>query len=109
MKHIITESRLNQAIKQYIESYYDYVVSVSFYDVSVWLANEDRSKSRTIIRVIVDPYKILDGNISGSFKSYDKDIRRDIWNNLNKLFSLGFDKYGSDWDIEVFGIKLEVI
>ena len=109
MKYIITESRINQTIKQYIESNYDYVVSVSFNKKNVLSAGQGyRVRSVTLISIIVDPHKILDGNISGSFQGYDRDIRRNIWNDL-KIFGLGLDKYGSDWDIEVFGIKLEVI
>ena len=109
MKYLITESRLNQLIEKYLYKSYDYIVSVSFHDTSVWLANEDRSKDRIIIRVIVDPYKILDGNIDGTFKQYNRDIRREIYSNLNSFFGLGFDKYGSDWDIEIYGIKLDRI
>jgi len=109
MKYLITESRINQTIKQYIESNYDYVVSVSFNKKNVLSAGQGfRVRSVTLISIIVDPHKILDGNISGSFQGYDRDIRRNIWNDL-KIFGLGLDKYGSDWDIEVFGIKLEVI
>ena len=109
MKYLITESRLNQTIKQYIESNYDYVVSVSFNKKNVLSAGQGyRVRSVTLISVIVDPYKILEGNISGSFQGYDRDIRRNIRNDL-KIFGLGLDKYGSDWDIEVFGIRLEVI
>ena len=110
MKYLITESRINQTIKQYIESNYDYVVSVSFNKKNVLSAGQGyRVRSVTLISIIVDPHKILEGNISGSFQGYDRDIRRNIWNTLNSFFSLGFDKYGSDWDIEVFGIKLHVI
>ena len=109
MKFLITESRLNQTIKQYLESKYDYIVSVSFNQKNVLSAGQGyRVRSVTLISIIVDPHKILDGNISGSFQGYDRDIRRNIWNDL-KIFGLGLDKYGSDWDIEVFGIKLEVI
>jgi len=109
MKYIITESKLNKTIESFIRKTYPEVVSVSFNKKTVWLASEDRANSVTLISIIVDPHKILEGNISGSFQGYDRDIRRNIWNTLNSFFSLGFDKYGSDWDIEVFGIKLHVI
>ena len=109
MKYLITESRLNQAIKKYIESNYDYVVSVSFNQKNVLSAGQGyRVRSVTLISIIVDPHKILDGNISGSFRGYDRDIRRNILNDL-KIFGLEIGEYGSDWDIEVFGIRLEVI
>lgn len=109
MKYLITESRINGVIKEYLESKYDYIVSVSFDKKPVWLAGEDRGHDVNIIYVIVDPHKILEGNINGAFKGYDNDIRREIWNDLNSFFSLEFDKYGSDWDIEVYGIKLNRI
>ena len=108
MKFLITESRINKTIKQYLESKYDYIVSVSFNQKGVWLASENKAHSVTLITVIVDPYKILEGNISGSFRGYDRDIRRNIWNDL-EIFGLRLDEYGSDWDIEVYGIKLDVI
>ena len=109
MKFIITESKLNNTIESFIRKTYPEVVSVSFNQKNVLSAGQGyRVRSVTLISIIVDPHKILDGNISGSFQGYDRDIRRNIRNDL-KIFSLGLDKYGSDWDIEVFGIKLEVI
>ena len=109
MKYLITESRFNNAIEKFLKAKYDSIVSVFFRKSNVWLASEDRSIERTVITVIVDPYKILDGNFDGIFKQYDRNIRREIWNDLNTLFTLNVDKYGSDWDIEVYGIKLEHI
>jgi hypothetical protein len=109
MKYLITESRYNKVIKQFIESRYDNIVSVSFEDTSVWLASENKSHSRTLIKIIIDPHKILDGNINGNFIGYNRNLRIDIWNDLNKLFNLKLDKYGSDWDIAIYGVKLEPI
>ena len=109
MKYIITESKLNNTIESFIRKTYPEVVSVSFNQKNVLSAGQGyRVRSVTLISIIVDPHKILDGNISGSFRGYDSDIRRNIRNDL-KIFGLELDKYGSDWDIEVFGIKLEVI
>jgi hypothetical protein len=109
MKYLITESKLNKTIESFIRKNYPEVVSVSFDKKPTWLAGEDRGHDVTIIYVIVDPHKILEGNINGAFKQYDNDIRRDIWKTLNSFFNLEFDKYGSDWDIEVYGIKLNRI
>ena len=109
MKYLITESKLNKTIESFIRKNYPEVVSVSFDKKPVWLASENRAHDVTIIYVIVDPHKILEGNINGAFKGYNNDIRRDIWNTLNSFFNLEFDKYGSDWDIEVYGIKLNRI
>ena len=110
MKYLITESKLNKTIESFIRKNYPEVVSVSFDKKPVWLASENRAHDVTIIYVIVDPHKILEGNISGGFKKYyDSDMRRDIWNTVNSFFSLGFDKYGSDWDIEIYGLTLNRI
>ncbi len=109
MKYLITESKLNNTIESFIRKNYPAVVSVSFDKKKVFLASEDRSHDVTLISVIIDPYKILGGNIKTGFKGYNSDMRRDIWNTLNSFFSLGFDKYGSDWDIEVYGITLHRI
>jgi hypothetical protein len=109
MKYILTESRLNNTIENYLVSNYDYIVSVSFQRRGVWLASEDRRIERTVIVVIVDPHKVLEGNLEGEFNGYNSDIRSNIWRNLNEFFSLGFDEYGSEWDIEVYGVKLVTI
>jgi hypothetical protein len=109
MKYILTESRLNNTIENYLVSNYDYIVSVSFQRRGVWLASEDRRIERTVIVVIVDPHKVLQGNLEGEFNGYNSDIRSNIWRNLNEFFSLGFDEYGSEWDIEVYGVKLVTI
>jgi hypothetical protein len=106
MKYIITESRINQTIKKYIESNYDNVISVNFRQSSVWLASDNRAHDRTIISVIVDPHNVLGG---GDVKYDSSNIRRELWSDLNTFFSLGFDNYGSDWGIEVYGIKLQRI
>jgi len=100
---------MGEKLGKYLESSYDYIVSVSFDKKPTWLAGEDRGHDVTIIYVIVDPHKILEGNINGAFKGYNNDIRREIWNDINSFFNLEFDKYGSDWDIEVYGIKLNRI
>ena len=109
MKYLITESTLTKVIEKYLYKSYDYIVSVDFHKTSVWLASDNRAHDRTVIRIIIDPYKILDGNIDGSFKSYDRDIRRKIWRDIDTYFGLEVDKYGSDWDIEVYGVRLTAV
>ena len=109
MKHLITESRLNQVIEKYLYNSYDYIVSVSFQEKSVLLGHENEMNYVTTISIIIDPYKILDGNIKTGFKGYNSEIRRELWNNLNSFFGLGLGEYGSAWDVEVYGITLHRI
>jgi hypothetical protein len=109
MKYLITETKFNSTIERFIKESFPYVVSVSFVDTGVWLAQENKRTDRTLIIVIVDPYNILHGNINGAWNRYDNNIRREIWNSINSFFNLELDKYGSKWDLNVYGINLTSI
>lgn len=108
MKYIISENKIKQTIESFIKSYPN-VVSVNFRPISVWLASEDKSHERTLITVVLDPHKILEGNIDTKSVGPSNKLKVEIWRDLNNYFSLGFDRYGSDWDIEFLEIELKKI
>jgi len=69
------------------------------------LASDDREIERNKIQVLIDPQGILKGNFNlnvskGNFIGYD--LKKDIWQTVNSMFSLNMEEYGSDWDIEFF-------
>ncbi len=105
MKYIITENKIKQTIESFIKNYPD-VVSVYFKPHSVWLADDDRSHERTMITVVLDPRKALEGNTKSEFISHSNKLKWEIWRDVNTYFGLGFEMYGSDWDIEFFEMVL---
>ena len=109
MKYIITESKMNSSIERFLKSSFSEVVDVKFKKVGVWLASDDREIERNKIQVLIDPQGILKGNFNvnvskGHFIGYD--LKKDIWQTVNSMFSLNMEEYGSDWDIEFFVLAI---
>jgi len=103
MKYLITESKMESSIERFLKSSFSEVVDVKFRKVGVWLASDDREIERNKIQVLIDPQGILKGNFNvskGHFIGYD--LKKEIWQTVNSMFSLNIEKYGSDWDIEFF-------
>jgi hypothetical protein len=103
MKYLITESKMNSSIERFLKGTFDEVVDVRFKKVGVYLAGDDKTIQRNQIQVLIDPQGILKGNFNvskGHFIGYD--LKKDIWQTVNSMFSLNMEGYGSDWDIEFF-------
>lgn len=103
MKYLITENKMESSIERFLKSSFSEVVDVKFRKVGVWLASDDREIERNKIQVLIDPQGILKGNFNvskGHFIGYD--LKKDIWQTVNSMFSLNMEEYGSDWDIEFF-------
>ena len=101
MKYIITESKMEMFIETFLKKNFDEVIYVKFERVRVYLASDDRDIERTKIRVLIDPEGILKGNLNPNkahFAGYD--LKKEIWQTINSMFSLNVEEYGSDWDIE---------
>ena len=107
MKYLITESKMESSIERFLKSSFSEVVDVKFRKVGVWLASDDREIERNKIQVLIDPQGILKGNFNvskGHFIGYD--LKKDIWQTVNSMFSLNMEEYGSDWDIEFFVLSI---
>ena len=107
MKYLITENRLESMIKEYILENYN-VMNVEYSTRNVNLGSGPNEKGETsisqkIINVYIDNIKHK--------KNYSemREIKSSIWNTLNGLFGLDFDKYGSAWDLMVYQVKREEI
>ena len=107
MKYLITENKMEDVIETFLKKRFDNIVWVKFKKVKTFLANDDKTIEVTKIVVLVDPIGILEGNLYSNKTDYS--IRGEIWNELNSVFSLDMDKYGSMWDLEVFELKASVI
>ena len=96
MKYIITESRINNLLEKYILERYPMVRDVFFTTKSIRLASEPNERGENdIIRNIIN-INFKDSEMTHSPTWTSKHIRNDI----NSMFGLEIDKYGSDWGIE---------
>jgi hypothetical protein len=104
MKYLITENKLNNYIEMYLKENFEDVVDVKFVKQTVFLASEDRKIEATDIQILIDPMKVLKGN----FRMLNADIseiKKSIWRQLNSMFGLKIEDYGSPWSITFFIIR----
>ena len=106
MKVIITESQMNNTIEKLIRSVSKDVVSVSFRDKRVSAYNPQKGKyipyDRIIIRVVLDPHDILDGNIYTPESSSYITHRKSIQQALIRFMNIDTTKFMSPYDIEFY-------
>jgi hypothetical protein len=102
MKYLITESKIESTIESFLKSSFDEVVDVKFNKVSRNLAYDEGKRIEVnIIEILIDPEGILKGNFNPKKEHYvGEDLKIEIWQTINSMFSLNMEKYGSDWDIE---------
>jgi hypothetical protein len=97
MKYIITESRINNLLEKYILERYPMVRDVFFTTKLTRLAGEPNERGENdIIRNVIN-INFKDGKMTHSSSYTGRQIRNDV----NSMFSLDIDKYGSDWGMEV--------
>lgn len=107
MKYIITENNLKKSIAQYLKESFPEIISVNFRTKSVMLASDGgRRIERNVIEVVADPFNAREGNRLYNY-SEAKKLKSRIWDSLNSMFGLGFEEYGSDWEMSYFIIKIE--
>ena len=93
---IITESKLINIIKNYILGGYPMVKDVEMTTRPIHLASGD-AKDRGIIDRNIITIIFINGKMTHSPSYTGRQIRDDV----NRVFGLDIDKYGSDWCIEV--------
>jgi hypothetical protein len=108
MKYLLTESKLEKIIENFILNEFSdlNVISVSFKEQGVYLASDDKSITRNVICVVVDPFNRSNGNLEDIHNRFPYDIRRNLFNSLDSMFGLGLTEYGSEWELEVYGVTL---
>ena len=107
MKYVITENNFKNSIEKYLKESFPEIISVNFKTKSVFLASDNgRTISRNVIEIIADPFNAREGNKKYTY-SVAKKLKSRIWGSIDSLFGLGFEEYGSDWDMEYFIIKIE--
>jgi hypothetical protein len=103
MKYIITESKINSMIKDYILNNYD-VMDVDFESKRIHLGSGPNEKGETSVvqKVIV----IYINNIKNTKKYGElRTIKSGIANSLENLFGIDFRTYGCEWDLNVYQVK----
>jgi hypothetical protein len=107
MRYIITESRIENIIKDYILNNYD-VMDVDLIGGKIHLGSGPNEKGQTEIeqKIIV----VYINNIKGE-KSRDeiRKIKKTLWDRLNGLFGINLDKYGSGWRLITYQVKREEV
>ena len=107
MKYVITENTLKHSIERYLKESFPEIVSVNFRTKSVWLASDGgRRIERNVIEIIADPFNTRESNRLYNY-SDAKKLKSRIWNSLDSMFGLGFEEYGSEWDMDYFIMKIE--
>lgn len=96
MKYIITESRINNLLEKYILERYPMVRSVGFGTKKVHLGSGPNDKGETDIVQTIIFINFIKGEMINNSPSY---ILKNIYNDLNSMFNLNIEKYGSYWDI----------
>jgi len=95
MKVLITESKYNKLIEDYIVDGFPVVKNVTFITKDIYLASGDKSERRTIQRTI-----IIIHLISGQMTHSPSWTMRDIVRDVNRMFGLGIEQPGSHWGID---------
>ena len=106
MKYIITESKLENMIKEYILNDNNDVVDVEFGTKRVVLGSGPNEKGETeinqkVIMVTIDNVK------KKKTSSELRENTRKIASTLEGLFGIDFKSYGSEWDLKFYQIKKE--
>ena len=97
MKVLITEDKRIKLIQNYIMSTFPVVHSVDISDKKVLLGNDGpRNKQGEIITVNLITVNFKEGEMQISPTTTLRKIMRQI----NPIFGLGLDEYGSHWDFD---------
>ena len=102
MKYIITESRMENLVKEFILNNYD-VANVDITTKKVKLGSGPNSEGYTSIdRKIIN---IDVNNYNGQYNDYKvAQIGVKIGENLNSYFGFSLGEYGSEWGLKVYSL-----
>lgn len=87
MKYLITESQFDDTMEKILKKFFPEVVSVSSKPVSVYVADERKTETRTKVTVICDPNKYVVKTNSGM---NDYDLHKSIRKKLHNYFNIDY-------------------
>ena len=102
MKYIISESRIENVVKEFILNNYD-VANVDITIKKVKLGSGPNKEGHTVIaRKIIN---IDVNNYDGRYNDYKvAQIGVKIGENLNSYFGFSLGEYGSEWGLKVYSL-----
>jgi septum formation topological specificity factor MinE len=101
MKILITESQELQLIGESIKDNFPQVIAISFKEKGVMLGDSMKMIKRKVIDVITDYHNVLEGNTNVS-QIGDTKLNKEIRSFVEKYFSIDFNKYGSEYEINFY-------
>lgn len=108
MKIIITESKFETMIKDYILNDDNNIVDVEFGTKRVYLGSGPNEKGET--EVMQKVIMITIDNVKKKKSSSElRENTRKTASTLEGLFGIDFKSYGSEWDLKFYQIKKEEI
>jgi len=104
MKYLITENQKENTLKKFIMSNFDRVEDVWFEKRNVYYGSGPvNGKDRGVETIIV----VLVDNLDDELTKQDlSDLKRNIIEKTDKVFDLGYTRYGGGWG---FGFRKKVI
>ena len=106
MKYIITESKMENMIKEYILNDDNNVVDVDFGTQRVGLGSGPNEKGERIVTqkiIMVTFDNVKNKKTSGELRESTRKIAK----TLEGLFGIDFRSYGSEWALKFYQIKKE--
>ena len=106
MKYIITESKMENMIKEYILNDDNDVVDVEFGTQRIMLGSGPNEKGERIVtqKVIMVTFdNVKNKKTSGKLRESTRKIAK----TLEGLFGIDFRNYGSEWALKFYQIKKE--
>lgn len=106
MKYIITESKMENMIKNYILNDDNDVVDVDFGTQRIMLGSGPNEKGETIVtqKVIMVTFdNVKNKKTLGKLRESTRKIAK----TLEGLFGINFRHYGSEWALKFYQIKKE--
>ena len=107
MKYIITESKLGNTIGKYLKMRFSYVKGVKYKTYPI-KKSDGTIIDKNILEIVIDPYGVAEGNTDSRW-GYLKEFKQEIIEELNKTFKLRLYEYGTEWEVLVLGVRLEVV
>ena len=107
MKYIITENKLGNTIGKYLKMRFSYVKGVKYktYPIKKF---DGTIIDKNILEIVIDPYGVGEGNIDERW-GHLGEFKKEIIKELNKTFKLRLYEYGTEWEVLVLGVRLELV
>ncbi len=109
MKLLLTENRLNDLIKDTLLREFTSIYTVKFKNIS----NIVLGVERTFIQIYLLPENLIEvpsgSYLNLNFEAIARQQKKEIYKFIKSYFPVDTEKFGSDWGINFFYLKPELI